>query len=248
MTSSSLVRVSVAALTLTGLGPAVVLYAQPPFPASEAAPLFEASAELRIAFERLPLAALFGTALAFRPRRRSQGSRNVVVIQTQIMLAVVGAVIMLVVGNSLSRAFGIVGAAGLIRYRASIADPKDAVVMLCALASGLSVGVGLYRLGFIATMFMMLLLWSIEWLEPAPRKQFELKITTPAAVDFRTKAEEVMKGLALEFDLMVEEPSELRYVVSAPVTLRTRDVSDTFRLVGGNEVICRWEEKRPGRG
>jgi hypothetical protein len=83
MTSSSLVRVSVAALTLTGLGPAVVLYAQPPFPASETAPLFEASAELRIAFERLPLAALFGTALAFRPRRRSQGSRNVVVIQTQ---------------------------------------------------------------------------------------------------------------------------------------------------------------------
>jgi hypothetical protein len=93
-----------------------------------------------------------------------------------------------------------------------------------------------------------LLLWSIEWLEPAPRKHFELKITTPAAVDFRLKAEEVMRGLGLEFDLMVEEPDELRYVVSAPVTVRTRDVSDTFRLVGGNEVICRWEEKRPGRG
>ena len=29
------------------------------------------------------------------------------------------------------------------RYRATIADPKDAVVMLCSLASGLSVGVGL---------------------------------------------------------------------------------------------------------
>jgi hypothetical protein len=36
----------------------------------------------------------------------------VLVVQTQIMLAVVGAVIMLVVGNSISRAFGIVGAAG----------------------------------------------------------------------------------------------------------------------------------------
>lgn len=273
MTYSSLVRVSAAALMLMGLGPAVVLYAsasaretsselrrdlaeaahgseggQPPFPASEAAPLFDASTEIRMAFERLPLAALFGTALAFRPRRRSQGGRNVVVIQTQIMLAVVGAVIMLVVGNSLSRAFGIVGAAGLIRYRSSIADPKDAVVMLCALASGLAVGVGLYRLGLIATVFMMLLLWSIEWLEPASRKHFELRIKTAAAVDFRSKAEDAMKGLGLEFDLMVEEPDELRYAVSAPLTVRTRDVSDTLRLAGGDNVICRWEEKRPGRG
>ena len=94
-------------------------------------------------FIRLPLAAILGTALALRPRRRSQGARKVVVIQTQIMLSVVGAVIMLVVGNSLSRAFGIVGAAGLIRYRSNIADPKDAVVMLSSLAAGLAAGVAL---------------------------------------------------------------------------------------------------------
>ena len=110
---------------------------QPPF--QEAAQALVAPHEFEMLFIRLPLAAVLGTALALRPRRRSQGARKVVVIQTQIMLAVVGAVIMLVVGNSLSRAFGIVGAAGLIRYRSTIADPKDAVVMLSALAAGLAV-------------------------------------------------------------------------------------------------------------
>ena len=219
-------------------------FAQPPFPASEAAPLFEGWAELRLAFERLPLAALFGTMLALRPRRRSQGTRNVVVMQTQIMLAVVGAVIMLVVGNSLSRAFGIVGAAGLIRYRASIADPKDAVVMLCSLAAGLAVGVGLYRLAGVATVIMMVMLWAIELLEPPARKWFELRISTPTAEEFRFKAEDVLKGMHLEYDLMLEDQEELRYTVSAPVDVRTRDVSYTLRLVGGNNVICRWEEKR----
>lgn len=218
---------------------------QPPIPGAELAPILDSATEMRLAFERLPLAALFGIALAFRPRRRSQGVRNVVVIQTQIMLAVVGAVIMLVVGNSLSRAFGIVGAAGLIRYRASIADPKDAVVMLCALASGLAVGVGLYQLATIATVFMMAMLWGIELLEPAARKRFELRIKTATAVDFRSKAEELLKGLNLEFDLMVEEPDELRYSVSAPVDVRTRDVSDMLRLLGGDDVIVKWEEKRP---
>ena len=220
-------------------------------PATEANPLaavvpqIDAAAEIRLALIRLPLAALFGTALALRPRRRNQGARKVVVMQTQIMLAVVGAVIMLVVGNSLSRAFGIVGAAGLIRYRSTIADPKDAVVMLCALASGLSVGVGLYQLGAVATVFMMLALWLIELFEPAARKRFELRIKTMSAAEFRSQAEDVLKGLGLEHELLVEDVDEIRYTVSAPINVRTKDVSDTLRLVGGGDVLVRWEEKKP---
>jgi hypothetical protein len=119
--------------------------------------------EIRDALVRLPLAAALGAALALRPRRREQGHRSVLVVQTQIMLAVVGAVIMLVVGNSLSRAFGIVGAAGLVRYRSSIDDPKEAVVMLCALAAGLAAGVGLYLLAPFATFFMASVLWLVEY-------------------------------------------------------------------------------------
>ena len=196
-------------------------------------------------FIRLPLAAVLGTALALRPRRRSQGNRKVVVIQTQIMLAVVGAVIMLVVGNSLSRAFGIVGAAGLIRYRSTIADPKDAVVMLSALAAGLAAGVGLFQFAAGATVFMMLVLWLVEFFEPPARKYFELRVSTGSVADFRPKAEDVLKALGLEFELLLEDDEEIRYSVSAPVEVRTKDVSDTLRLVGGGDVIVKWELRKP---
>jgi uncharacterized membrane protein YhiD involved in acid resistance len=216
---------------------------QPPF--TEAAAQLLAPTEFEMLFVRLPLAAVLGTALAFRPRRRSQGARKVVVIQTQIMLAVVGAVIMLVVGNSLSRAFGIVGAAGLIRYRSNIADPKDAVVMLSSLASGLAAGVGLYKFGVGATLFMMILLWFVEFFEPPARKYFELKISTMPADEFRAKAEDVLKALGLEYELLLEDVDEIRYSVSAPVDLRTKDVSDTLRLVGaGADVVVKWEQKK----
>jgi uncharacterized membrane protein YhiD involved in acid resistance len=199
-------------------------------------------------FVRLPLAAVLGTALALRPRRRSQGARKVVVIQTQIMLSVVGAVIMLVVGNSLSRAFGIVGAAGLIRYRSNIADPKDAVVMLSSLAAGLAAGVGFYRFAVGATVFMMLLLWMVEYFEPPARKRFELRLKINAAADFRSKAEDVLTGLGLEHELLVEDEEEIRYSVTAPVDVRTKDVSDTLRLVAGsNYIVVRWEEKKIGQ-
>ena len=93
------------------------------------------------ALAALPLAAVLGTVLAFRPRRRGTPPRSTPVIQTQIILAVIASVVMLVVGSSLARAFGVVGAAGLVRYRSKIDDPKDAGVMLSTLAVGLACGV-----------------------------------------------------------------------------------------------------------
>src|SRR5690349_14482163 len=94
------------------------------------------------ALSRLPLAALLASILALRPRRRGTPPRDLAVIHSQIILAVVGVLVMLVVGTSLARAFGIVGAAGLVRYRAKVNDPKDAGVMLSTLAVGLATGVG----------------------------------------------------------------------------------------------------------
>jgi hypothetical protein len=88
------------------------------------------------AMVRLPLAAVLGAVLAMRPRRAGTPPRRPAVVQTQIILAVVGALVMIVVGASLARAFGIVGIASLIRYRAKIEDPKDAGVMLAALGVG----------------------------------------------------------------------------------------------------------------
>ena len=96
--------------------------------------------QLRHALVRLPIAASLACLLALRPRRRGTPKRQPPVIQTQIILAIVGAVVMLVVGSSLARAFGIVGAAGLVRYRAKIEDPKDAGVMLSTLAVGRMTG------------------------------------------------------------------------------------------------------------
>src|SRR5258705_11686096 len=103
----------------------------------------------------LPFAPVLGAALAVRPRRRGTPPRSAPVIETQIVLAVVGATVMLVVGSSLARAFGIVGAANLIRYRAKIEHPKHAVLMLSTLSMGLCSGVELYGLRLLPTVFLL---------------------------------------------------------------------------------------------
>src|SRR5438093_1615830 len=134
--------------------------------ASDHVPLEEQVRQLRHALERLPVAVALAAVLAMRPRRRGTPRRQAPVIQTQIILAIVGAVVMLVVGTSLARAFGIVGAAGLVRYRSKIEDPKDAGVMLSTLAVGLAAGVGVYILAAFATGFFLIVLWIVESFEP----------------------------------------------------------------------------------
>src|SRR5437763_1135357 len=123
----------------------------------------------------LPTAAALGAALGMiRPIRKSLVPRSSHVIQTQVLLAIVGAVIMLVVAESLARAFAIVGAAGLVRYRAKIDDPKDAGVMLVALAAGLAVGSKLILLATISCGFVIGVLWLLESFEPPDRARFDL--------------------------------------------------------------------------
>ena len=145
---------------------------------------------LRRAAVRLPIAAGLACVLALRPRRKGTPQRQAPVIQTQIILAVVGAVVMLVVGASLARAFGIVGAAGLVRYRAKINDPKDAGVMLSTLAVGLAAGVGLWLLASFGTVFILAMLWIVESFEPRAQQLFQLKVKAadPAALKPRSKS------------------------------------------------------------
>jgi uncharacterized membrane protein YhiD involved in acid resistance len=193
---------------------------------------------------RLPLAALLGAVLAFRPRRRGTPERQPAVVQTQIILAVVGSLIMLVVGASLARAFGIVGAANLIRYRSKIDDPKDAVVMLCALAVGLASGVGLYALAVIGTVFITVCLWIIEGFEPQTRI-FELSVKAGEKTqDVRPKIEELLRRHKARYELRTAADDEVSYLVTTPRSLRTDRVSNAImELVPGGKGSVEWNEK-----
>ena len=194
----------------------------------------------------LTLASLLGTALALRPRRRGTPARNTAVVQTQIILAVVGAIIMLVVGASLARAFGIVGAASLIRYRSKISDPKDAVVMLSALSIGLASGVGLYWLASFSTFFLMIALWIIESFEPQPTKQFSLSIKAGEQTEaLRQRIELVLRRYRLRWDLRTLADEELIYDVQVPVAIRTENVSQAISALDAKSIVAvEWAEKK----
>jgi len=200
-------------------------------------------AELRHAVLRLPVAALLAAALAIRPRRRGTPRRQAPVIQTQIILSVVGAIVMLVVGSSLARAFGIVGAAGLVRYRAKIDDPKDAGVMLATLAIGLSCGVGLWILAAFGTTFFLLLLWVLETFEPKATQLFVLKVKAKEPAAVKPKLEKLLARYRLEYEMRAASNEEINYDVRVPVSRKTDRLSEQI-LEMDPDVSVQWEEKK----
>jgi uncharacterized membrane protein YhiD involved in acid resistance len=199
--------------------------------------------DLRLALIGLPLAAALGTALAMRPRRRGTPPRSSAVIQTQIILAIIGALVMVVVGSSLARAFGVVGVAGLIRYRAKIKDPKDAGVMLSTLAVGLASGVGLYTLAIFATAFFFGALWLLESFEPEARKVIVLTVKSKDATRLEPTIEQLLRRHRAKFALRASSPDAVSFELRLPISQKTDALSKSITELDPESTL-EWEEKK----
>ena len=114
---------------------------------------------------KLVLAALIGVVVtAVHKRCRRKKPLPASLTQAQILLSVSGALMMIIIGESLPRAFGIAGAAAIIRFRTPVKDPKDTTIMFLLMALGMSAGLGLFAVAGLATVFLCLFLLVLDYL------------------------------------------------------------------------------------
>ncbi len=69
-----------------------------------------------------------------------------------VVLSMITSVVIIVIGNNLARAFGLVGAMSIIRFRTAVKDPMDIVFIFFSLSVGLAAGVGLAQIAIIGTL------------------------------------------------------------------------------------------------
>jgi len=72
-------------------------------------------------------------------------------VNSLVSLPMITAIVVMVIGNNLARAFGLVGAMSIIRFRTAIRDPQDTVFIFFALAVGMAAGVGLHLTAITGT-------------------------------------------------------------------------------------------------
>ena len=201
---------------------------------------------------RLLLAALLGAALAYRPRKRIL-KPNPYVSQTQILLAIVAAALMIIVGDNAARAFGIFAAVSLVRFRTNIRDPKEITVLLISMALGLASGVGRWDLALVLTFFSLVVLWVLEWREPEQVfRSMELKVTTTNVVSTQRALREVFKTHGFDKELRAidreateESPGSIVYAVDVSPMISTDEISADILAIDGQSVRgIEWDQKK----
>ena len=80
----------------------------------------------------------------------------------QILLCISGAMMMIIIAGSLARAFGIAGAASIIRFRTPVEDPKDVTIIFLLMALGMACGLGAFAVAGLSTAFLCLFLLFLD--------------------------------------------------------------------------------------
>lgn len=93
---------------------------------------------------RLILALGLGLVVAgiYRLTRRTPASEAANLVPTLVLLTVIITMVTLAIGNSVARAFSLVGALAIVRFRTVVEDTRDTAFVIFAVAVGLAVGAG----------------------------------------------------------------------------------------------------------
>ena len=155
----------------TGLDPAVV---PPEFAGASDSPLPLTNPFLSLI--KLIVAALIGMLITVvhRPVSRDKPLTRSME-QAQVLLCVSGAVVMIIIGNSIARAFGIAGAASIIRFRTPVEDPKDITILFLLMGLGMAAGLGAFAVAGLATAFLCVLLLVLDQL-PSDQRPREMMV------------------------------------------------------------------------
>jgi uncharacterized membrane protein YhiD involved in acid resistance len=75
-------------------------------------------------------------------------------LNSLIMISALTALVIMVIGDSLARAFGLVGAMSIIRFRTAVKETLDIAHIFFALAIGMTAGVGLHGAALVGTILV----------------------------------------------------------------------------------------------
>lgn len=127
---------------------------QTPFPPSQASPAFRPSSPF-FELAKLVVAAIVGVLVTIVQRYyRSDRTPNPTLEQAQVLLCVAGALMMVIIGSSVARAFGIAGAASIIRFRTPVEDARDITVLFILMGLGMAAGLGGFAVAGLGTVFL----------------------------------------------------------------------------------------------
>ncbi len=162
-------------------------------------------------------------------------------VQTLVLMGMVVGLIMLVVGSNIARAFSLVGALSIIRFRNAVKETRDVGFVFFAMAIGMAAGTRFYLLAAIGTAVIclaLLMMNKFNWYARNEAAQL-LKVQVPIDMNFDSLLDDAF--------LKFTETSELVSVESVRAGALTELVY-SLRVKKNTSVQALLEEVRKRNG
>ncbi|MDR0885738.1 MAG: DUF4956 domain-containing protein [Clostridiales Family XIII bacterium] len=161
---------------------------------------------------------------------------------TLVVLPVIVTLIILLVGNSVARAFSLAGAFQIIRFRSTPGDPKNITYVLFSMAVGLCCGMGYLIYGVIAAAVLCLVVIILEAIDFGSTKSSPklLKIAIPESLNYAHAFDEIMQMYTLSHKLIKVNTAdlgslyELHYRIVTSDDVDEKAFIDELRVRNGN--------------
>jgi anti-anti-sigma factor len=171
--------------------------------------------------------------------------------QAQTLLCVSGAMMMIIIGNSLVRAFGIAGAASIIRFRTPVEDPKDITILFLLMALGMSTGLGTFAVAGLGTAFLCVTLVCLDRMSTQRARAMSVEIQAAGRQFPTTHVENVFARNHVVF-----EPREISQSDDVTVKYQTfldprtslDQLSVELMTEGAGVKSVAWEHSKRERG
>jgi len=185
--------------------------------------------------------------LAYFYRETHRGlSYSVSLTHTVIIMGVTISLIMVIIGSNIARAFALVGALSIIRFRNPVKDSRDVGFIFMAMAIGMATGTGFYLAAVVFTLFACAMVYFLYRFNVGAKtiNELLLRVHLPENLDYHSIFNDVFFRSLHDHSLLSVETVrggtllELVYAIQFKKDVREAEFLDELRAINGNNKVA----------
>lgn len=160
-------------------------------------------------------------------------------VQTLVLVGMVIALIMLVVGSNIARAFALVGALSVVRFRNAIKDTRDVGFIFLVMAIGMTTGTRFYVLAIAATVaicLVLLIMNKFNWFTLDVQRQV-VKVQVPPEPAYTSTVEDILIKHCSEYELVSTESVRAGALVELYYTAQLKKGTSSNDLIAALSAV-----------
>ena len=142
---------------------------------------------------------------------------------TNVFVAVIVCMVIMIIGNSLARAFALVGALSIIRFRTVVKDTKDTAFIFWSLATGMASGTGSYFLAISGTIILSIIAFILH------KTNFGSIVKSEFILQFRINSSD--KNLSESFIKIIQQYTKSNVLLNSEISDDGKNIKSSYDVV-----------------